>query len=190
MKVSVVTITVNITKNQDYFCLVLLCLNPHRTTRWWYSITITKRINLTALLMAQEAQGKEEAIGSSSTSPPVMESAPPPWRVIGTGSSYNPMHPSSHFLFWPPPTSSSDSHLWSVTPSGDLTWTQYFDLLALSTVPSPPSSPDSLPADSSCSSVHIDPLTNENDDDMEIKVALHEEFSGETRDANRWLMAM
>ena len=27
-------------------------------------------------------------------------------------------------------------------------------------------------------------------DDMEIKAALPKEFSGETRDANKWLMAM
>ena len=36
----------------------------------------------------------------------------------------------------------------------------------------------------------MDPLTNKEDDNMEIKAALPKEFSGETRDANRWLMAM
>ena len=40
------------------------------------------------------------------------------------------------------------------------------------------------------SPIHIDPQFNEEDNDMEIKAALPEEFSRETGDANRWLMAM
>ena len=67
---------------------------------------------------------------------------------------------------------------------------QYFDLLALPAAPSPPNSPDSSPPGSLHPPIHIDPLTDEDDDDMEIKTALPEEFSRETGDANRWLMAM
>ena len=98
--------------------------------------------------------------------------------------------PLSHSLFWPPPTSSSGSHSWSATPLGDLTWTQYFDPLAPPAIPSPPSSPDSSSLGFPSFPIHIDPQFNEEDNDMKIKAALHEEFSGETGDANRWLMAM
>ena len=139
---SVVTVMVDITKDQGYFCLALLCLNPHRTTRWWYPVAVIKRINLTVLLVAREARDEEEAIGSSFTLPPTVEPALPPWRVAGTGSSYNPMCPSSHFPFWPPPTSSSGPHSQSATLLGDLTWMQYFDSPAPPAAPSSPSSPD------------------------------------------------
>ena len=105
--------------------------------------------------MAQEAWDEEEAIGSFSAPPPIVEPAPPPWRVAGTGSSYNPMHPSSHSPFWPPPTSSSGLHSQSVTPSGDFTQMQYFDSPA-PPAPSLPSSPDSSPHDSPHSSICYD----------------------------------
>ena len=143
-----------------------------------------KRINLSALLAAQEAWDKEKAIGFSSA-------LPPPQRVTRTGSSYNSTCPSSHSPFQPPPTSSSCYHLQSAIPLGGLTQIQYFDL------PAPPSAP--LPQ--SCSNsllssfpfpIYIDPHSDEeeNDNMVDIKATLSEEFSKETRDANRWLMAM
>ena len=100
------------------------------------------------------------------------------------------MHPSSHSSFWPPPTSSSGFHSWSVTPLGDLTRMQYFDPLAPFATPSPPSSPDSSSPGFPHFPIRIDPQSDKEDDDMEIKAALPKEFSRETRDANRWLMAM
>ena len=100
------------------------------------------------------------------------------------------MCPLSYSLFKPPPTSSNGPHLRSTIPSGDLTWTQYFDPPAPPTAPSPLSSPDSSSPGFPHSPVWIDPHSDKEDDNMEIKAALLEEFSGETRDANRWLMAM
>ena len=149
-----------------------------------------QRINLIALLAAQEAQDEEEAIGTSSAPPPTVEPAPLPQRVAGTGSLYNPTCPSSHSPFQPPPTSSSGPHSQSKIPLGDLTQTQYFDLLALPATPLPSNFPDSSSPGFSHSPICIDPQSDEEDDDMEIKAVLPEEFSGETRDANRWLMAM
>ena len=140
--------------------------------------------------MAQKARDEVEAIGSSSAFPPTVEPAPPSRRVAETESSYNPTRLSSHSPFQPPSTSSSGPHSWSVTPSGDLTWTQYFDLPTLPATSSPPSFPDSSPPGSLHSPIRIDPQTDREDDDMEIKAALPEEFSGKTRDANRWLIAM
>ena len=72
-----------------------------------------------------------------------------------------------------------------MTPSGDLTQTQYFDPPAPPTTLSPSSSPDSSPPGFPHSTIHIDSLTNEDDNDVEIKATLPEEFSRETRDANR-----
>ena len=149
-----------------------------------------KRINLTTLLVAQEARDEKEAIGSFSTFSPTVEPAPPPQRVAGTRSSYNPTCLSSHSPFQQPPTSSSGPHLRSVAPSGDPTWTQYFDPPAPPAALPSPSSLDSSSPSFPCFSIHIDLQSNEEDDDMEIKAALPKEFSGETRDANRWLMAM
>ena len=67
---------------------------------------------------------------------------------------------------------------------------QYFDPLAPSATPLPPSFPDSSSPGFPHFPIHIDPQSNKEDDNMEIKAALPEEFSGETRDANRWLMAI
>ena len=67
---------------------------------------------------------------------------------------------------------------------------QYFDPLAPPAAPSPPSSQDFSSHGSPHSPIHIDPQSNKGDDDMEIKAALPEEFSGETGGANRWLMAI
>ena len=50
--------------------------------------------------------------------------------------------------------------------------------------------PDSSSPGFPCSPIQIDPQSNKEDNDMEIKAALPEEFSGETGDANRWLIAM
>ena len=77
-----------------------------------------------------------------------------------------------------------------MTPSEDLTQTQYFDLLAPPATSSPPSFPDSSPHGLLHSPIYIDPQSNKEDEDMEIKAALPEEFSRETGDANKWLMAM
>ena len=110
-----------------------------------------KRINFITLLAAQETQDEEEAIGSSFAPLPSVEPAPPSWKVAETRSSYNPTCLSSHSPLWPPPTFSSGPHLQSMTPLEDLTWMQYFDPLALSATPPPPSSPDSSPPGSPCS---------------------------------------
>ena len=78
-----------------------------------------------------------------------------------------------------------------MTPSGDLSQTQYFDLPAPPAALSSPSSPESSSSDSPHFPIHIDPLTDkEHNNNMKIKAALPEEFSEETRDANRWLMVM
>ena len=149
-----------------------------------------KRINFSTLLMAQEAQDKEEPIRTFST-PPVTEPAPPPWRVTETRLLYNPTCPLSHSPFQSSQTSSSGYHLWSATPLGDLTQMQYFDLLA------PPAAPLLLSSPNSSllgfpSPIYIDPLSDNKDDDniVDIKATLPEEFNGEIGDANRWLMAI
>ena len=54
-KVLIVSVMVNITKDQGLVCLAPLCLNSHRTTRWKQLLTITKMINLITLLVAQKA---------------------------------------------------------------------------------------------------------------------------------------
>ena len=129
-------------------------------------------------------------MGSSFAPPPTVEPAPPPQTVAGTGSSYNPTCLSSHSPFQPPPTSSSSLHLWSAILLGDLIQTQYFDPPALLAALSPSSFPDSSPPGFPHSSIYIDPQSYKEDDDREIKAALSKEFSKETGDANRWLMAM
>ena len=67
---------------------------------------------------------------------------------------------------------------------------QYFDPPTPPTAPSTSSSPDSSSLGFPYSPIWIDPQSDDDTDDMEIKAALPEEFSGETGDANRWLMAM
>ena len=79
-----------------------------------------------------------------------------------------------------------------MTPLEDLTQMQYFDLLGPPTAPLPPNSSNSSLL-GFFSFIHIDPLSDEKDDNEEmvdIKAALLEEFSRETRDAKRWFMAM
>ena len=143
-----------------------------------------KRINLTTLLVAQEAWDEEEAIGSSSALPPIVEPTPPPYRVTRTGSLYNPTCPSSHssiFKWFPLVICDSirrsypDAVLWPASTT-HCTITSQVPRLFTPWFP--------------CFSIHIDPLTNKADNNMEIKAALPEEFSRKTRDANRWLMAM
>ena len=112
-----------------------------------------------------------------------MEPAPPPQRVAGTRSSYNLTHPSFHSPFRPPPTSSSGPHLQSVTPSEDLIQRQCFDPPALPTTLSPPSFTDFSSPSFPHSPICIDSESDKEDNDMGMKAALPEEFSGETRDA-------
>ena len=67
---------------------------------------------------------------------------------------------------------------------------QYFDPLVLPAAPPPHSPPDSSSPGFPHSSICIDPQSDKKDDNMEIKAALPEAFTEETRDASRWLMAM
>ena len=93
-------------------------------------------------------------------------------RVTRTRSSYNLTCPSSHFPFQPLPTSSRGHYLWSATPLGDLTQTQYFDSPAPPAASSPLSSPDSS-LSGFLFSIHIDLLSDKEDNNnmVDIKAA-------------------